>query len=123
MLYEQKLQNCGKTLETPCHFLSALLNINMQSVCKPGAVQFHLVSIFCLSTFHSKIAKGMEMRAGLEVCLPTAYISEPVRPLVLLFASVYLGGKRFYLSIDSRSAESDFFNHRNERSSCKLCTL
>jgi len=45
MLYEQTLQNCEKTLETRCRNLSALLNINMQSVCKPGAVQFHLVSI------------------------------------------------------------------------------
>lgn len=69
------------------------------------------------------------MRTGLEVCLPTAYISEHVRPLVLLFALVYLCGKLFYLSIDSRSAESDFFNHGNERthrferSSRKLCTL
>lgn len=71
----------------------------------------------------------MEMRAGLEVCLPTAYISKHVRPLVLLFALVYLCGKHYYLSIDSRSAESDFFNHKNERiyrferSSYKLCTL
>ena len=69
------------------------------------------------------------MRAGLEVCLPTAYISKHARPLVLLFALVYLCGKLFYLSIDSRSAESDFFNHkierpyRFERSSHKLCTL
>jgi hypothetical protein len=71
----------------------------------------------------------MEMSAGLKVCLPTAYISKHVRPLVLLFALVYLCGKLIYLRIDSHSAESDFFNHKNERtyrferSSHKLCTL
>ena len=116
MWYEQTLRNWGKALETHCRILSALLNINMQSIWKPGAVQFHLVSIFYGSVkFPFKNCKGhgvaSSTRSLFAHCLH--FQACPSTSIIVRFSLFLL--KSFFLSTDSHSAESDDFNHRNER--------